>query len=188
TVTVGQPTTVSATVTCNGAPVPNAAVTFTSNGAVIGFALTNASGVATSPVIFTTPSTNTVLATVTATAGACTCTNVTSGPVTVTVQPSGTGTFKALPACYTLDFPPLPWSFAHATLTATGATPGATITFHSDGAGGPVLCTAVADTNGNATCTAHLTVLQLASGYTATTPAPGGFLTSHNTLTPCIIS
>ncbi|MEV7472002.1 Ig-like domain repeat protein, partial [Streptomyces kronopolitis] len=188
TVTVGQPTTVSAAVTCNGLPVPNAAVTFTSNGVPVGSATTNSFGVATGSVTFTTPGANTLTATVTAAGTACSCTNVTSVAVTVTVQPSGTGTLKAQPACYTLNFPPLPWSFARATLTATGATPGATITFHSDGPGGPVLCTAVADTFGNATCVANLTVFQLASGYSATTPVSGGFLTSSSTLTPCIIS
>ncbi|MEV7468629.1 Ig-like domain repeat protein, partial [Streptomyces kronopolitis] len=186
TVTVGQATTVSATVTCNGAPVSNAAVIFTSNGTVIGFATTDASGVATSPVSFTTAGANTVVATVTAAGTPCTCTNVTSTPITVTVQPSGTGTFKAQPACYTLNFPPLPWAFAHTTLTATGATPGALVTFHSDGAGGPVLCQAVADSNGKASCSATLSVFQLLSGYTATTPVAGGFLTSSSTLLPCI--
>ncbi|MFF7234588.1 Ig-like domain repeat protein [Streptomyces sioyaensis] len=186
-VTAGHATTLTATVTCNGStPVPNAAVISTSNHAIIGFALTNASGLATTPITFTTPGANIVTATVTAAGTACTCTNVTSPPVTVTVQPAGTGTLQALPACYRLNFPPLPWSFARATLTATGATPGAVLTFHSDGAGGPVLCTAVADANGNASCTANLTVFQLASGYTATTPVPGGFLSSSSTLTPCI--
>ncbi|MFI9082344.1 Ig-like domain repeat protein [Streptomyces sioyaensis] len=186
TVTVGQATLLTATVTCNGVPVPNAAVTFTSNGTALGSATTNASGNATATVMFTTPGANTLTATVTAAGTACSCTNVTSTPITVTVQPAGPGTFKALPACYRLNFPPLPWSFVHATLTATGAPPGAVVTFHSDGASGAVLCTAVADTNGTASCTADLTIFQLASGYTATTPVLGGSLTSSSTLTLCL--
>ncbi|MEV7472057.1 Ig-like domain repeat protein, partial [Streptomyces kronopolitis] len=185
TITVGQPTTLTATVTCNGTPVPNAAVTFTSNGLAIGTALTNASGLATGSVTFTTPGANTVTATVTAAGTACTCTNVTSTPITVTVQPAG-GTLTAQPACYRLNFPPLPWSYATATLLATGATPGAVITFHSGGANGPVLCTAVADSNGNATCKAVITPVQSGLGYTATTPVPGGFLTSTSTLHLCL--
>ncbi|MFF3748686.1 Ig-like domain repeat protein [Streptomyces kronopolitis] len=185
TVTVGQPTTLSATVTCNGVPVPNAAVTFTSNGAIIGFALTNASGIATAPVTFTTAGANTVTATVTAAGTACSCTGVTSTPITVTVQPAG-GTLTAQPACYRLNFPPLPWSYATATLLATGATPGAVITFHSDGANGPVLCTAVADSFGNATCKGIINPVQSGLGYTATTPVPGGFLTSTSTLRLCL--
>ncbi|MFF4283427.1 Ig-like domain repeat protein, partial [Streptomyces kronopolitis] len=185
TVTVGQATNLTATVTCNGAPMPNAAVTFTSNGAIIGFALTNASGIATAAVTFTTPGANTVTATVTAAGTACSCTNVTSTPITVTVQPAG-GTFKALPACYRLNFPPLPWSYATATLTATGATPGATVTFRSGGVSGPVLCTAVADVYGNATCKATINPVQSGLGYTATTPVAGGFLTSTSTMTLCL--
>ncbi|MEV6569365.1 Ig-like domain repeat protein [Streptomyces kronopolitis] len=185
TVTAGQATTLTATVTCNGLGVSNATVAFTSNGAPLGSATTNTFGVATGAVTFTTPGTNTITATVTAAGTACTCTNVTSAPVTVTVQPPG-GTFRALPACYALAFPPLPWSFALATLTATGATPGATIAFRSGAANGPVLCTAVADSSGNASCTTNLSVFQLALGYTATTPTTGGLLTSTNTLSPCL--
>ncbi|MFF3748790.1 hypothetical protein [Streptomyces kronopolitis] len=59
------------------------------------------------------------------------------------------------------------------------------MTFRSGGAGGPVLCTAVADTYGNATCTANLTITQIGAGYTATTPTPAGPLTATSTLTPC---
>ncbi|RXS73790.1 hypothetical protein EST92_21855 [Streptomyces sp. TM32] len=187
TVTVGQATPLSATVTCNGAPVPNAAVTLTSNSTIIGFALTNAAGTATTTATFTTPGAQTLSARVTAAGAACSCANVTSAPVTVVVQPAGPGMFKAQPACYRLNFPPSPWSFAHTTLTVTGATPGAVVTFHQDGAGGPVLCTAVADANGNASCTANLSVFQvLTPTYTATTPVAGGFLTSSSTLLPCL--
>ncbi|GLW19767.1 hypothetical protein Stsp01_65100 [Streptomyces sp. NBRC 13847] len=91
-----------------------------------------------------------------------------------------------MPACYRLNFPPLPWSYATATLTATGATPGATVTFHSGGANGPVLCTAVADMYGNATCKATINPVQSGLGYTATTPVAGGFLTSTSTMTLCL--
>ncbi|MEU5548056.1 recombinase family protein [Streptomyces sioyaensis] len=140
-------------------------------------------GQATATTIALPLGVNPITATVIAEGATCTCVGV-AGTATVTVGPAQGLT--AQPACYTLNLPPLPWSFAHTTLTATGATPGATVTFHSDGAGGPVLCTAVADTNGNANCTANLTIFQLASGYTATTPVPGGSLTSSSTLLPCI--
>ncbi|MEV6569399.1 hypothetical protein [Streptomyces kronopolitis] len=82
--------------------------------------------------------------------------------------------------------PPLPWSYATATLTATGATPGAVITFRSGGASGPVLCTAVADRNGNVTCKGVINPVQSGLGYTATTPVPGGFLTASNIFMLCL--
>ncbi|WP_433856203.1 Ig-like domain repeat protein [Streptomyces kronopolitis] len=181
--TVGQPVTLTATVTCNGAAVVGASVAITGPGGLSFSGTTNAAGQATTTTSSLPAGVNTITATVNAAGGTCTCTNVVT---TTTVTVGAAQTFKAQPACYTLNFPPLPWSFAHTTLTVTGATPGAVVTFHSDGAGGPVLCTAVADANGNASCPVNLTVFQLAAGYTATTPVPGGFLTSSSTLFPCI--
>ncbi|MFF3749333.1 hypothetical protein ACFYYH_02555 [Streptomyces sp. NPDC002018] len=183
TPTLGQPVTLTATVTCGGAPVVGAAVVITGPGGLSFTGTTNASGQATTTTSSLPAGANTITATVNAVGGTCTCVNVVA---TGTVTVGAAQGFTARPACYTLNFPPLPWSFAHTTLTVTGATPGAVVTFHSDGAGGPVLCTAVADVNGNASCPVNLTVFQLASGFTATTPVPGGFLTSSSTLSPCI--
>ncbi|RXS73786.1 Ig-like domain repeat protein [Streptomyces sp. TM32] len=185
TATPGQTVTLTATVTCNGAPVSGATVVFTGPGGLSFSGTTNASGVSTTTTTTLPNGTNTITATVTGpVGGTCTCTNVIA---TTTVTVGAAQTFTAQPACYTLNFPPLPWSFAHTTLTATGATPGAVVTFHQDGAGGPVLCTAVADANGNASCTANLSVFQvLTPTYTATTPVAGGFLTSSSTLLPCL--
>ncbi|MFI9081398.1 Ig-like domain repeat protein [Streptomyces sioyaensis] len=183
--TAGQSVALTATVLCGGAPVQNATVLFSSGNTILGSATTNAAGAALATTTALPAGNNTVTATVIGNGTTCSCVG-TFVNATVTVGPSQA--FTAQPACYTLNFPPLPWSFAHATLTATGATPGTTVTFHSDGPSGPILCTAVADTFGNASCTANLSIFQLLSGYTATTPVPGGFLTSHGTLLPCIIS
>ncbi|MEU5547675.1 Ig-like domain-containing protein [Streptomyces sioyaensis] len=181
--TAGQSVTLTAAVTCSGAPVVGATVLFSSGTTPLGTTTTTATGQAVVTTTVLPAGTNTVTATVIGEGSTCACTGV-AGTTTVTVGPSQT--FAAHPACYTLNFPPLPWSFAHATLTVTGATPGSTVTFHSDGAGGPVLCTAVADSFGNASCVATLSIFQLLSGYTATTPVPGGFLTSSSTLLPCL--
>ncbi|MFI2261421.1 hypothetical protein OHU45_05070 [Streptomyces tubercidicus] len=96
--------------------------------------------------------------------------------------------FSAQPACYRLNVPPLPWAFAQATFSAGGATPGAVVTFHLGGPAGPVVCTAIADASGNASCTATLNVGQVLFGtYTATTPAAGGgTLSSSSTLAICL--
>ncbi|MGX1976916.1 Ig-like domain repeat protein, partial [Streptomyces kronopolitis] len=87
-VTAGQPTTLHATVQCNGA-VPGALVTFNGPGGVLlGFGITNASGVATVPVTFTTPGATTVTATVTGGGtSTCQCVGVSSAAVSVVVQP-----------------------------------------------------------------------------------------------------
>ncbi|WP_329179227.1 Ig-like domain-containing protein [Streptomyces decoyicus] len=84
-VVVGQPTSVSAVVTCNGLPVSGASVTFT-GGAVPVTVTTNVVGIATGSLTFNTAGTATVTATVTAPAGTeCECTGVVSLPVTITV-------------------------------------------------------------------------------------------------------
>ncbi|MEV7468636.1 Ig-like domain-containing protein [Streptomyces kronopolitis] len=183
--TAGQLVTLTATVTCQGIPVPGASVAFAGPGGLSFTGTTNLSGVATATTSTLPVGPNAITATVSASGSQCTCSNVVA---TTTVTVGAAQSFTAQHACYTLNFPPLPWSFAHTTLTVTGATPGAVVTFHSDGPGGPVLCSAVADANGNASCQTNLTVFQLGSGYTATTPVPGGFLTSSSTLSPCIIS
>ncbi|UYB38171.1 hypothetical protein SLV14_000506 [Streptomyces sp. Je 1-4] len=126
-----------------------------------------------------------VTATVIAANTTCSCVGV-SGTATVNVGAS-TGRLTANPACYTLNLPPLPWAFATATFSASGATPGAVVTFHLDGPSGPVVCTAVANASGNASCTATLNIGQvLYSSYTATTPTAGGTLSSSSTLGICL--
>ncbi|MFF9864487.1 hypothetical protein ACF1G0_03535 [Streptomyces sp. NPDC013953] len=88
-VVVGQPTSVTAVVLCNGVPVSGASVTFSGGGATPVTVTTNALGVATGSLTFPTAGPATVTATVTATGTACSCTNVSSTPITVNVtQPS----------------------------------------------------------------------------------------------------
>ncbi|WP_026170363.1 MULTISPECIES: Ig-like domain repeat protein [unclassified Streptomyces] len=183
--TAGQPVTVTATVTCNGAPVQGATVLFATVNGPLGIGVTSAAGQA-SVTTSTLPSgLNVVTATVIAANTTCTCVGV-SGTATVNVGAS-TGGLTANPACYTLNFPPLPWAFATATFSASGATPGAVVTFHLDGPSGPVVCTAVANASGNASCTATLNIGQvLYSSYTATTPSAGGTLSSSSTLGICL--
>ncbi|WP_328386954.1 hypothetical protein OHS81_25360 [Streptomyces sp. NBC_00400] len=177
----GQPVTVTATVTCGGSPVPGATVLFSTTSGPLGVGLTNASGQAGVTTSTLPAGSTTVTATVlTATGSTCNCAG-SSGTGTVTV--GGATGLTAHPACYTLNVPPLPWAFATATFTASGATPGATVTFHLDGPAGPVVCTAVANASGNASCTATLNVGQvLFSGYTATS----GGASSSSTLSVCL--
>jgi hypothetical protein len=188
--TTGQPVTLTATVTCSGAPVAGATVLFTGPGGLSTSATTNAVGVATTTTSALPAGANTIIAIVNAAGGTCTCTNVIATTTVVVGGPSQT--FTAQPACYTVHFPPFFPYFSTTTLSVTGATPGATITFHSDGPTGPVLCTAVADTFGNASCTIHPDPLTLGalvlSGYSATTPVPGGQLSSSSTVRLCGIS
>ncbi|MCF3147276.1 Ig-like domain repeat protein, partial [Streptomyces platensis] len=95
--------------------------------------------------------------------------------------------FTAHPACYTISFPPLPWAFAQATFSASGATPGSLVTFHLGGANGPVVCTATADASGNASCTATLNIGQVGfATYTATTTGASGPLQSSSSLGICL--
>ncbi|MFF9646194.1 hypothetical protein, partial [Kitasatospora aureofaciens] len=88
-VVVGQPTSVTAVVLCNGLPISGASVTFTS-GTATATAVTNALGVATGSLTFSTAGPATVTATVTATGTPCACTGVVSVPITVTVAPQST--------------------------------------------------------------------------------------------------
>ncbi|AZS75913.1 Ig-like domain repeat protein [Streptomyces lydicus] len=183
--TAGQPVTVTATVTCNGAPVPGATVLFSTTGGPLGIGVTNAAGQASVTTSTLPAGANVITATVIAANTTCTCVGV-SGTETVNVGAS-TGRLTANPACYTLNLPPLPWAFATATFSASGATPGAVVTFHLDGPSGPVVCTAVANASGNASCTATLNIGQvLYSSYTATTPSAGGTLSSSSTLGICL--
>ncbi|MFJ5636622.1 Ig-like domain repeat protein [Streptomyces goshikiensis] len=177
---VGQPVTVTATVTCGGAPVLGATVLFSTASGPLGIGITNASGQATVTTSTLPVGSTTVTATVLTATGTCSCAG-TSGTGTVTVgAPTG---LTAYPACYRLNVPPLPWAFATATFSASGATPGATVTFHLDGPAGPVVCTAVANASGNASCTATLTITQvLFAGYTATS----GGVSSSSTLSICL--
>ncbi|WDT59494.1 Ig-like domain repeat protein [Streptomyces sp. G7(2002)] len=183
--TAGQPVTVTATVTCNGAPVQGATVLFATVNGPLGIGVTSAAGQASVTTSTLPAGANVVTATVIAANTTCTCVGV-SGTATVNVGAS-TGGLTANPACYTLNFPPLPWAFATATFSASGATPGAVVTFHLDGPSGPVVCTAVANASGNASCTATLNIGQvLYSSYTATTPSAGGTLSSSSTLGICL--
>ncbi|MFD8708800.1 hypothetical protein ACFV1W_40535, partial [Kitasatospora sp. NPDC059648] len=96
-VVVGQPTSVTAVVLCNGVPVSGASVTFTS-GAATATATTNALGIATGSLTFSTAGPATVTATVTATGTACACSGVVSAPITVTVTAPSTCQVLLLPA------------------------------------------------------------------------------------------
>ncbi|MFF4645094.1 Ig-like domain repeat protein, partial [Streptomyces sp. NPDC001389] len=176
----GQPVTLTATVTCGGAPVLGATVLFSSTSGPLGIGVTNASGQATVTTSLLPSGSNVITATVLTATGACSCAG-TSATGIVTVG-AATG-LTAHPACYRLNVPPLPWAFATATFSASGATPGATVIFHLDGPAGPVVCTAVADASGNASCTATLTIGQvLFASYTATS----GGVSSSNTLSICL--
>ncbi|MDT0458062.1 Ig-like domain-containing protein [Streptomyces sp. DSM 41527] len=180
--TAGQPVTLTATVTCGGAPVPGAVVLFSTTSGPVGIGLTNASGQATVTTSALPAGSTVVTATVLTASPTCNCVGV-FGTVTVTVGAGGGTSLTAHPACYRINTPPLPSAFATATFSASGATPGATVTFHLDGAAGPVVCTAVADASGNASCTATLTVSQvLFVSYTATS----GGASSSSTLSICL--
>ncbi|GFE17101.1 hypothetical protein Sgleb_51480 [Streptomyces glebosus] len=108
----------------------------------------------------------------------CSCVGVSA---TTTVTVGSAAVLTAQPACYRLNLATLT---AQATFTATGATPGSTVTFHlGTGPNGPVACTAVANASGVATCTATLSLFQLVFvTYTATS----GSQSSTSTLGPCI--
>ncbi|MFD8328943.1 Ig-like domain repeat protein, partial [Streptomyces lydicus] len=173
----GQPVTVTATVTCNGVPVPGAVVLFTTTSGALGLGITGATGQASVTTTALPAGSNVVTATVLSAGTTCNCTGA-SGTATVTV---GTGvTLTAKPACYALNFPPVPWAFAHATFSVSGATPGSTVTFSVLGG---TVCTAVADASGNASCTGNLSITQaLAATYTASS----GGVTVTGTLGPCL--
>ncbi|MGW8395816.1 Ig-like domain repeat protein, partial [Streptomyces lydicus] len=177
--TAGQPVTVTATVTCNGAPVVGAAVLFTSTSGALGVGVTGVTGQASVTTSSLPAGSNVVTATVLSAGTTCNCTGV-SGTATVNVGPVTGGRLTAKPACYVLNFPPVPWAFAHATFSASGATPGSTVTFSVMGS---TVCTAVADASGNASCTGNLTVTQaLASTYTASS----GGVTVTGSLGHCV--
>ncbi|MFI1740700.1 Ig-like domain repeat protein [Streptomyces sioyaensis] len=178
--TVGQPVTLTATVTCGGVPVTGALVLFTTTSGPVGVGVTGATGTASLVTTLLPVGSTVVTATVLAGTSTCTCVGV-SATTTVNVGGVGAGTLTALPACYRLDLATLS---AHATFTATGATPGSTVTFHlGTGPSGPVACTAVADAGGTATCNATLSLFQLLFvTYTATS----GTQASTSTLGPCL--
>ncbi|WDT52622.1 ice-binding family protein [Streptomyces sp. G7(2002)] len=183
-VVVGQPTSVSAVVTCNGLPVSGASVTF-NGGAVPVTVTTNAAGVATGSLTFNTAGAATVTATVTAAGTACSCTGVVSAPLTITVG-APTGPLSASPACWRVNLPfPIPHLFV-ATLkaTLTPAQAGVTVTFYVSGL--PV-GTAVTNASGVATLNnAGLSILQIsASSYTAVATVGGSTVQATGSLTPC---
>ncbi|PJJ02955.1 uncharacterized protein DUF3494 [Streptomyces sp. 2333.5] len=182
-VVVGQPTPVSAVVTCNGLPVSGASVTF-NGGAVPVTATTNAAGIATGSLTFNTAGPATVTATVTAAGTGCACTGVVSAPLPITVTPQ-TGPLSVSPACWRVNLPfPIPSLFV-ATLTATltPAQAGVTVTFYVSGL--PV-GTAVTNAAGVATLNAGLSILQIsASSYTAVATVGGVTVQATNTLRPC---
>ncbi|WP_222872077.1 ice-binding family protein [Streptomyces sp. WAC01526] len=183
-VVVGQPTPVSAVVTCNGLPVSGASVTF-NGGAVPVTVTTNLAGVATGSLTFNTAGAATVTATVTAAGTACSCTGVVSAPLTITVG-APTGPLSASPACWRVNLPfPIPHLFV-ATLkaTLTPAQAGVTVTFYVSGL--PV-GTAVTNASGVATLNnAGLSILQIsASSYTAVATVGGSTVQATGSLTPC---
>ncbi|WP_204165980.1 ice-binding family protein [Streptomyces sp. NEAU-S7GS2] len=183
-VVVGQPTPVSAVVTCNGLPVSGASVTFNGGAAPV-TVTTNLAGVATGSLTFNTAGAATVTATVTAAGTACSCTGVVSAPVTITVTPQ-TSPLSASPACWRVNLPfPIPHLFV-ATLkaTLTPAQAGVTVTFYVSGL--PV-GTAVTNASGVATLNnAGLSILQIsASSYTAVATVGGSTVQATGSLTPC---
>ncbi|MFI2187362.1 ice-binding family protein [Streptomyces sioyaensis] len=182
-VVVGQPTPVTAVVTCNGLPVLGASVTFNGGAAPVP-ATTNAAGIATGTLTFNTAGPATVTATVTAAGTGCACTGVVSAPLPITVTPQ-TSPLSASPACWRVNLPfPIPSLFV-ATLTATltPAQAGVTVTFYVSGL--PV-GTAVTNAAGVATLNAGLSILQIsASTYTAVATVGGVTVQATNTLRPC---
>ncbi|WP_209443856.1 Ig-like domain-containing protein, partial [Streptomyces decoyicus] len=184
-VIVGQPTSVTAVVTCNGLPVAGASVTFTGGAAPV-TVTTNAAGIASGSLTFNTAGSATVTATVTAPAGtACACTGVVSLPLTITVSGPTSPTLQASPACWRFNLPfPVPSLFT-ATLkaTLTPAQAGVTVTFYVSGL--PV-GTAVTNAAGVATLNAGLSLLQIsASSYTAVATVGGATVQATGTLAPC---
>ncbi|MEU5210488.1 hypothetical protein [Streptomyces sp. NPDC020742] len=181
---VGQPTTVTAVVLCNGQPVSGATVTFT-GGATPVTATTNASGIATGSLVFNTPGTATVTATVTASGTTCSCTGVISAPLTITVNVRTRPTPQASPACWRVNTPlPVPDLFT-ATLTATltPAQAGVTVSFYILG---QLVGTAVTNASGVATLNAGLSLLQIsAASYTATATVGGVTVQATGSLVPC---
>ncbi|MEI5132394.1 Ig-like domain-containing protein [Streptomyces libani] len=101
--TAGQPVTVTATVTCNGAPVQGATVLFATVNGPLGIGVTSAAGQASVTTSTLPAGANVVTATVIAANTTCTCVGV-SGTATVNVGAS-TGGLTANPACYTLNSP-----------------------------------------------------------------------------------
>ncbi|MFI1156780.1 Ig-like domain repeat protein [Streptomyces sioyaensis] len=175
----GAPVTLTATVTCGGVPVTGALVLFTTPSGPVGVGVTGASGTASLVTTLLPTGSTVVTATVAAATTTCTCVGV-AATTTVNVV-VGAGLFTAQPACWRMNLATLT---ASATFTATGATPGSTVTFHlGTGPSGPVACTAVADASGTATCNATLSLFQLLFvTYTATS----GTQSSSSTLGPCI--
>ncbi|MFF9646193.1 hypothetical protein ACF1GP_32825, partial [Kitasatospora aureofaciens] len=160
---------------------------FTS-GTTTATAVTNALGVATGSLTFSTAGPATVTATVTATGTPCACTGVVSVPITVTVTGTvGSGTtLTAAPACWRVNLPlPLPDVFK-ATLTATlsPAQAGVTVSFF---VANQLVGTAVTDATGTATLQAGLNPLQIPAGsYTAQATVGATTLHATNSLTPCL--
>ncbi|MFC9241804.1 ice-binding family protein [Streptomyces decoyicus] len=182
-VVVGQPTPVSAVVTCNGLPVSGASVTFT-GGAVPVTVTTNLAGVATGSLTFNSAGPAVITATVTAADTGCACTGVVSAPLTITVVQQ-TGPLSASPACWRVNLPiPVPHLFvATLTATVTPAQAGVPVTFFVSGL--PV-GTAVTNAAGVATLNAGLSILQIsASSYTATATVGGVPVQATGTLRPC---
>ncbi|MGX1762235.1 ice-binding family protein [Streptomyces lydicus] len=177
-VVVGQPTPVSALVTCNGLPVSGASVTFT-GGAVPVSATTNAAGIATGSLTFNTAGPATITATVTAAGSGCACTGVVSAPLPITVTPQ--------PSCLVVIQPvagpvvvgqPTPVS---AVVTCNGLpVVGGSVTFTggavpvtaTTNAAGVATGTLTFNTSGTATVTATVTAAGTACACTGVASAP----------------
>ncbi|MFE6738771.1 Ig-like domain-containing protein [Streptomyces tubercidicus] len=184
-VVVGQPTSLSAMVLCNCAPVSGATVTFT-GGATPVTATTDASGVATATVIFNTAGTATVTATVTASGTACSCTNVASTPVTITVQQHGGSTLHAFPACWEVNLPiPFPNIFkAKLRAQISPPTAGIKVDFY---VGNDLVGSALTDATGTATLEAGLSPFQIITlTYKAVANVGTTRLEAIAPLLPCI--
>ncbi|MGW0754050.1 hypothetical protein, partial [Streptomyces sp. NPDC002587] len=132
-VIAGQPTAVTAVVTCNGVPVSGASVTFSGGGATPVTVTTGALGIATGSLTFPAAGSVSVTATVNAAGTACACTNVVSAPITVVVT--------AQSSCLVLLLPPVgpvvagqPTSLNALVLCNGVPVSGASVTFSGGGA------------------------------------------------------
>ncbi|MFD8328944.1 Ig-like domain repeat protein, partial [Streptomyces lydicus] len=131
--TAGQPVTVTATVTCDGTPVPGATVVFTAAGGslALGAGTTDASGQASVTTSALPAGANVVVALVTSASTTCTCVGV-SGTATVNVGAASNCvvTVTSSPANPTAGQPVT----VTATVTCNGApVPGAVVVFASSG-------------------------------------------------------
>ncbi|MFF7234682.1 hypothetical protein [Streptomyces sioyaensis] len=174
TVTVGQPSPLTAFVLCNGSPVVGATVVFNGGAAPV-TATTDGSGSATGSVTFNTPGVATVTATATATGTDCTCTNVASAPITVNVTGGQTSCSVVLVPVTGSVVVGQPTPMTAVVQCNGAAVAGATVTFN--GGASPVTAT----TNGTGMATGSVTFNNAgAVPVTATATATGTACTCSN--------